>query len=257
MTCGMLRESVLDLARGVALAESAQASIRRHLAECARCAADFERRRNLTADLRAVASDARTWGASPGIEARLQAASAQREAAAAAASIATRRARGWVWVGAAAAMVALALWTGKPVAPPTGGVGSAVAAPPPAIEKSGAPAVASAGAAVASRRAEPPRTVRATRAHPTSATRPVAPRPGRSFEFLTLPGAAGLPDLESGTVVRMEVPVAALPVYGVEIGPDAARTTVQADLLVGQDGQPRAIRLVGAEESRQDTRSRQ
>lgn len=62
--------------------------------------------------------------------------------------------------------------------------------------------------------------------------------------FVPLPIAAGLPDFESGEIVRVEIPVASLPSYGIEIVPDAKRTPVQADLLVGQDGQARAIRLV-------------
>jgi hypothetical protein len=64
--------------------------------------------------------------------------------------------------------------------------------------------------------------------------------------FLPLPEAAGLPPLESGRIVRVQVPVASLPAFGLEITPDAARTPVEADVLVGQDGQPRAIRLVSA-----------
>jgi anti-sigma factor RsiW len=64
--------------------------------------------------------------------------------------------------------------------------------------------------------------------------------------FVPLPVAAGLPDFESGEIVRVEIPVASLPTYGIEIVPDARRAPVQADLLVGQDGQARAIRLVGS-----------
>ena len=256
MTCARLRESVLDLARGESLPEGVVASVRQHLAGCARCAAELERQRELTAGLTALANDARSWRASPAIEARLQAAFAEREAAAAAPSIAIRRARRWVSIAAAAAIVALALWTGRSVAPPSGGVGPAVAAPPPPAGKSRAAAGASAAVGSALPRVDTPRSIRTPGVSPARTTRHVAPRPVRSFEFLTLPGAAGLPDLESGTVVRMEVPVAALPGYGVEIAPDTVKTTVQADLLVGQDGQPRAIRLVGAEESSQDTRSR-
>jgi hypothetical protein len=80
----------------------------------------------------------------------------------------------------------------------------------------------------------------------------------KSFEFITLPGAAGLPDLESGSVVRISVPVGALPEYGLDIAQVGSKTTVDADVLVGQDGLARAIRLVSAEESAtQDTRSRQ
>ena len=71
----------------------------------------------------------------------------------------------------------------------------------------------------------------------------------RPVGFVTLPGAAGLPDFESGQIIRMEIPLASLPTYGIEILPDAQGTPVAADLLVGQDGQARAIRLVNEQET--------
>lgn len=252
MTCGVVRESVLDLARGVALPESAQASVRQHLAECARCAADFERQRNLTADLRAVANSAQTWSSSPEIEARLQAVFAARAAPATGETSATRRPRRWVYAAAAAAVLALASWIGT--APARISEQPRPAASRPAANAVPAPAPASVAARLAP--VETPRAVRGTPARPVRGTRVTSPPRVRSFEFLTLPGAAGLPDLESGSVVRIELPVAALSEYGVNVVPDPAKSTVQADLLVGQDGQPRAIRLVGAEESTHDTRSR-
>ena len=60
-----------------------------------------------------------------------------------------------------------------------------------------------------------------------------------------VPGAAGLPPMESGTLVRMEVPVAMLPSLGVT-PPSGRATTVTADLVVAQDGLPRAVRLVNS-----------
>ena len=75
---------------------------------------------------------------------------------------------------------------------------------------------------------------------------------------MRIPSAIGLPDLESGTVLRMELPLSALPEYGLQIAPDAMRNSIEADVLVGQDGQPRAIRLVGIPDAvAQDSRSRQ
>ena len=63
-------------------------------------------------------------------------------------------------------------------------------------------------------------------------------------EFVIVPGASMLPAMESGSLVRMEVPVAMLPSLGLT-PPQAGRTTsVQADLIVAQDGLPRAARLV-------------
>jgi hypothetical protein len=70
-----------------------------------------------------------------------------------------------------------------------------------------------------------------------------APAEARLNEFVPLPGAFALPDFESGRIVRMEVPVAGLPAFGIDLVPDAAPTAVEADFLIGQDGLPRAIRL--------------
>jgi hypothetical protein len=64
-----------------------------------------------------------------------------------------------------------------------------------------------------------------------------------SSGFVTVPGAAGLPPLESGTLVRMDVPVSMLPSLGV-IPPAGSQTAVIADVIVAQDGLPRAVRLV-------------
>jgi hypothetical protein len=63
---------------------------------------------------------------------------------------------------------------------------------------------------------------------------------------VTLPSAVGLPEFESGQIFRMQIPLTSLSAYGIEITPDTRGTAVEADLLVGQDGQPRAIRLVAA-----------
>ena len=79
--------------------------------------------------------------------------------------------------------------------------------------------------------------------------RTVRSRPSRFVAaegFVMLPAAANLPPFESGEIVRMELPVTSLPAYGLEIAPDARRRAVEADLLVGQDGQARAIRLVNS-----------
>jgi hypothetical protein len=64
------------------------------------------------------------------------------------------------------------------------------------------------------------------------------------LEFVALPGFSGLPDLEIARIVRVELPLAALPAYGLEMVPDAVDNGVSADLLVGQDGVARGIRLI-------------
>jgi hypothetical protein len=62
--------------------------------------------------------------------------------------------------------------------------------------------------------------------------------------FVDLPWTAGLPAFESGEIVRMDVPVASLPTYGIDISSGTGRGPVEADVLIGQDGFARAIRLV-------------
>jgi len=77
-------------------------------------------------------------------------------------------------------------------------------------------------------------------ASPPSSSRGVQPE---TTEFVIVPGAEGLPRMESGTIVRMDLPVSVLPKLGV-IPPAAGRATVKADLVIGQDGLTRAVRLV-------------
>jgi hypothetical protein len=63
-------------------------------------------------------------------------------------------------------------------------------------------------------------------------------------EFISLPGASSLPPLESGELVRMDLPVSMLPSLGV--APPAGHVTaVRADVVIGQDGLARAVRFVG------------
>jgi hypothetical protein len=76
---------------------------------------------------------------------------------------------------------------------------------------------------------------------PRRATRETLP--DAASEFTIVPGAAALPPLESGSLVRTTLPVSVLPSLGVS-PPAQATETVKADLIVGQDGLARAVRLV-------------
>ncbi len=71
---------------------------------------------------------------------------------------------------------------------------------------------------------------------------------GQALRFVTLPTAVGLPALESGRIVRVDVPTAMLPAFGFDVTPEPASGALEADVLVGQDGQPRAIRFVTLDE---------
>lgn len=62
-------------------------------------------------------------------------------------------------------------------------------------------------------------------------------------KFVQWPGADALPPFESGSLVRVDLPLSTLPALGLSI-PFSSNTVVQADIVIGQDGLARAVRLV-------------
>jgi hypothetical protein len=65
----------------------------------------------------------------------------------------------------------------------------------------------------------------------------------RTMEFYPLAGTS--PDaMGEGRIVRVDLPRASLVALGANLPPDNGRPLVKTDILVGQDGVPRAIRLV-------------
>jgi hypothetical protein len=155
------------------------------------------------------------------------------------------------WYLAAAAGLALVVagWWGaaqlrQPVRTTAAEPAAAVAAaapqyvPPQPIEASPATVAAAAPRA--------PRSEATTRPvpRPIPAGAPAVDVADDADEFIALPAADRLPGLESGMIVRVELPATSLPAYGFPIMPDSTLRPVAADVLVGQDGQPRAIRLV-------------
>jgi len=61
--------------------------------------------------------------------------------------------------------------------------------------------------------------------------------------FVAWPGASAWPPFESGSLMRVELPVSMLPALGLS-APSSAVGVVPADIVVGQDGLARAVRLV-------------
>lgn len=63
-------------------------------------------------------------------------------------------------------------------------------------------------------------------------------------DFYPLPDADSLPPVESGLVVRVQLPMASLEMIGFPGSPDGATEPVEAEVLLGQDGLARGVRLV-------------
>lgn len=77
--------------------------------------------------------------------------------------------------------------------------------------------------------------------------RPASPdRPARHSleEFVPLPVSEGLPPATELSVVRVTLLGSDLEQYGLEAPADAAARTMLAEFVVGEDGLPRAIRIV-------------
>jgi hypothetical protein len=62
--------------------------------------------------------------------------------------------------------------------------------------------------------------------------------------FYPLPDAEALPPVESAMVVRVQMPMSSLELIGFPINQDRASDRVEAEVLLGQDGLARGVRLV-------------
>jgi len=62
--------------------------------------------------------------------------------------------------------------------------------------------------------------------------------------FYPLPEADELPPLETSLVVRVQLPVSSLELMGFPVSEEAGAEPVQAEVLLGQDGLARGVRLI-------------
>jgi hypothetical protein len=210
MTCRAIRPWVVDLARGVTMDAIAETEVHRHRCRCARCAAVFDEERAISAALRRfVLDDSAPLDNSRTEQVLLEAFDR---------AWAGRRRRSWphpslsgswpAYAAAAALLILLAT-----IGPPYGALREI-------LFSWSAQRVAGLEVDDAA----------------SSAEMAVS-------DFVPWPGAAELPPLESGHLVRMDLPTSVLPSLGF-IPPDSLVEIVQADVLVGQDGFARAVRLI-------------
>jgi hypothetical protein len=251
MKCHTLRDLIVDLARDGAAGPGTRAAIDSHVEHCRACDALLTRERQLSQGLRALAAATSADVASDALGRRLVAVFAERQpAGVSTVSVGGRGTRNW-WLRAAAALLMVvgssAFWLSTRreslvESTPSGrDLRADLRAVPPAPETLTGDSPRATPVIAGDHR---PRAARPKKAPASRVVRPVG--------FVTLPGAAGLPDFESGQIIRMEIPLTSLPSYGIDILPDAQGAPVAADLLVGQDGQARAIRLVSTSGSHEN-----
>jgi hypothetical protein len=172
--------------------------------------------------LRALADNDREREAPPEVEARLLGTFRARR---------IRRGRLWAAIAAtAAALVITALWWTNRAPQPAVSAVSPVSRVPEAAQPNPVPA---AGANVARTPRKLPRKVAAVR-QPES--REVV------TDFFPLMNPA--PSFGRGQMLRVQLPAAAMQTVGLPVREEHLDDLVQADVLVGEEGMPRAIRFV-------------
>jgi hypothetical protein len=75
------------------------------------------------------------------------------------------------------------------------------------------------------------------------AAAPVAAEEEADASFYPLPQAEALPAVENAMVVRVQLPASSLRLMGFPVDEESADAAVQAELLLGQDGLARGVRL--------------
>ena len=78
------------------------------------------------------------------------------------------------------------------------------------------------------------------RPRPVYKTKPKPPEP----EFLRIPYSSPLDPHERAEIVRVEMPVSAFAAAGIQIATADTGAKAQADVVIGQDGMARAVRVI-------------
>ncbi|HEV2200402.1 MAG TPA: hypothetical protein VGR73_11335 [Bryobacteraceae bacterium] len=212
--------------------------------------------------LRALAENDRACEASPGTEARLRRAFRRNRAQRA-------RRRRAVWSGAVVAAVAAAILVAV-IQPRSGGPPLAPLAHPSGTEQNSEQAGAAAETRALHRASRPPsRSGNGNAVPPPAKSSPAQPakprlvpqvprravlakaspstdRPEAPAEMVTdfFPLLDPAPPFERGEILRVNIPASAMQAVGLPVRDERLGDRVQADVLVGEEGLPRAIRFV-------------
>jgi hypothetical protein len=227
MTCRAFDEIVHGLVRLELLDVGLREEALEHAARCTECEEKMAQARLLAEATELARSRAQELGASPRVEAALLTAFRNRR----------RRATWWrklEWATAAAAAVALAgfFWVAQfrskgPTAPtPGNGVSSQPRGPQDAL----GPDLSSPG--------------NQDTAPETNVVRVAASGAYEAGDFVLLPFAGGIEPEDAGMVVRVQLTPVSLAELGYPMAEASDDSLVRADVLVGEDGWPRAVRLV-------------
>ena len=263
MNCQHFENIINDMAREQTTDATARADAMAHSSACARCSARLADERMLSAGLRRLSASADREEAPARVEAQLLAAFRKQQSALP--SIARARARRserlrserprsqrprWprLVAAAAAALILLALAAIRfgqsrllaPVERAVNFTHDLRLAPPNPVRSVRAVA-----------NDEPQRAQRNPRRNVNRYKEPLNARAGSSdaaseiaTDFIPLMHGEGFDSMESGQMVRVELPRSALVSFGLPMNMERADERIKADVVVGNDGLARAIRFV-------------
>ncbi len=262
MNCQLFEEIITDLARDRMMEAGRRESGLAHAAECARCAARLREERSLSAVLRALAESDKALVAPDQVEATLLAAFRARAAASPEIPAKGWRRSRWAMAAAAAGLLILALTVSRLISSSASnresrqnGFSALTVSPSPANTESPVPTVSSSEQKLVAARDErlKPRLARPrSRFNRRSFEKAIEPEevldfyPAREIatDFIpTVYGGLGWP-LDSGQLLRIQMPRSALAAFGLPINYERADEPIKAEVLVGADGLARAIRFV-------------
>lgn len=261
MNCHEMEEIVNDLARGQMMEASLREKAFAHAGSCACCAMRLDDERALTAGLRSVAAAAAAEEASPLVESALLTAFREQNPAKPAPIFVAARysARRWAYVAVGAAAVAVIVMllslggsrsqVSQPPVPEKAG-GAEPIVPPTSEQRFAAPPLSR---ATDDKKLAIDGHVRRTNRRIANAGRskPAVDKPEESIsyteiatDFIPLMNRDSLAQLDSGQVMRVELPRSALMSFGLPMNMERADERIKADVVIGDDGLARAIRFV-------------
>ena len=227
MTCKEFEERVHDFVRMDLLDVNEREAMLEHTASCADCAERMAAAMALAEASQVLGESARLEQGPPRVEATVLAAFREHHR-----RVSWRRAFEWVGVGAAAAVLLAFLWTM--------GFGRGQQ-PAPAQEK--APA------------SQPDIPLDATvlpGTPPSASTEPPPAAPSTGVEsasyaasdFVPVPYAGSITADDPGMIVRVQLTRASLAQLGYPVVEAQGEDLISADILVGEDGWPRGVKLI-------------
>jgi hypothetical protein len=268
MNCQEFETIVNDLAQAKPMEAALRESGLAHAATCEHCNFRLMDERCLTAGLKALAASSENNAASPQLEAALLAAFRQQAGTAPQTNIVAfpakhSRTRVWVFAAAAAILIAALTFAASQLSKePRSTEPTFSLSPSPSASPSGAPEQTRNDVVIdilelGEKPSNKPRRKRAPRPPVKERSQvmaslgeftPVFGNPENGQEVATdffplVQGSASEP-LESGQLIRVQMPRSALASFGLPINYERANVPVKADVLLAEDGSARAIRFV-------------